>query len=228
VAGDAAGERSFDGNFNQPVMDALDRMFHILVRSIRDRHPAYLSAPFSVSEIHQTLLPYRHFRRELGLDTNQEYELVLMELLTGARGYLDVDERLRDQLGKELLAASPEPSRVREFPDAHVAIAPGALAAMGNAAATTPAAPTPSGATRVNAATRATPASSQSTPAVPRCRYCGGDLPAGRTLNYCPHCGQNLQVRNCPACGAEVEAGWRFCVACGKGVSEPPNVGATP
>src|SRR3954471_14839118 len=155
-------------------MDALDRMFQVMVRAIQAKQPSLLTAPITVGELHQQILPYRHFRRELGLDTNQEYELVLMELLTGARGYLDVDERLRDQLGKELLAASPEPSRVREFPDAHVAIAPGALAAMGNAAATTPAAPTPSGATRVSAATRATPASSQSTPPVPRCRYCGG------------------------------------------------------
>jgi len=200
-------------------MDALDRMFHTLVRSIRDRFPAYLTAPFSVSDIHQAILPYRHFRRELGLDTNQEYELILMELLTGARGYLDVDERLRDQLGKELLASSPEPSRVREFADAHVAINPAALAALatppvpsgGRDSAVTPA--------RVSILPRATPGSSQPASATSTCRYCGGDLPPGRTLHYCPHCGQNLQIRNCPACGAEVEAGWRFCVACGKAVS---------
>lgn len=204
-------------------MDALDRMFHTLVRSIRERHPAYLSAPFSVSEIHQTILPYRHFRRELGLDTNQEYELILMELLTGSRGYLDVDERLRDELGKELLSSSPEPSRVREFADAHVAINPAALGAMAGSAPPQP--PMRGTAPRVAASPLARPvttpgaAPNAATAAAHRCRYCGGDLPSGRTLNYCPHCGQNLQVRNCPACGAEVEAGWRFCVACGKSVS---------
>ena len=205
-------------------MDALDRMFNTLVRSIRDRYPAYLTAPFSVSDIHQTLLPYRHFRRELGLDTNQEYELILMELLTGARGYLDVDERLRDQLGKELLSASPEPSRVREYADSHVAINPQALAAL----AAPPASATPAAAagsdvaariSRASVSPRSTPGSTETSSATPRCRYCGGDLPPGRSLNYCPHCGQNLQVRNCPACGAEVEAGWSFCVACGKAVS---------
>jgi len=201
-------------------MDALDRMFHTLVRSIRDRYPAYLTAPFSVSDIHQTILPYRHFRRELGLDTNQEYELILMELLTGARGYLDVDERLRDQLGKELLATSPEPSRVREFADAHVAINPAALSALGTPPTPPRSSLDPAAAiARASVVPRATPDSLQAASATPRCRYCGGDLPPGRTLNYCPHCGQNLQVRNCPACGAEVEAGWRFCVACGKAVS---------
>src|SRR5918994_5158773 len=103
-------------------MDALDRMFHVLVRTLRSKQPALLTAPFTVGELHQQILPYRHFRRDLQLETNQEYELVLMELLTGARGYLDVDERLRDELGKELKAASPDPSRVREFGEANVSI----------------------------------------------------------------------------------------------------------
>src|SRR5919109_1375773 len=99
-------------------MDSVDRMFHVLVRTLKARQPALLSAPFTVADLHQQIMPYRHFRRELGLETNQEYELVLMELLTGARGYLDVDERLRDELSKELAAQSPEPSRVRDFADA--------------------------------------------------------------------------------------------------------------
>src|ERR671924_1481422 len=111
-------------------MNALDRMFRVLVRTIREKQPALLSAPFTVAELYQQLLPYRHYRRELALETNQEYELVLMELLSGAGGYLDVDEQLRDELGKELASSSPEPSRVREFPEAHVALKSSALAAI--------------------------------------------------------------------------------------------------
>src|SRR5688572_31485022 len=103
-------------------MDSLDRMFHTLVRTLRVKQPALLSAPFTVSELHQQILPYRHFRRELELETNQEYELLLMDLLTGARGYLDVDERLMDELGKELASSTPEPARIREFADALVSV----------------------------------------------------------------------------------------------------------
>ena len=192
-------------------MDALDRMFQVMVRAIQAKQPSLLVAPFTVGELHQQILPYRHFRRELGLETNQEYELILMELLTGARGYLDVDERLRDELGKELLASSPEPSRVREFAESHVAINAAALAAIPQARPGAEAPRTSTG------ARPSSPIAIDSGP--PRCRYCGGDLPPGRPLHFCPHCGQNLQVKNCPACGAEVEAGWRFCVACGKTVS---------
>lgn len=209
-------------------MDALDRMFQVLVRTLRERNPALLTAPFTVGELHSQILPYRHFRRELGLETNQEYELVLMELLTGARGLLDVDERLRDELGKELRSGSPEPSRVREFADAHVSINAAAEARIAPArpsGARPSASPVTSAATPAVPPRTSTPGSQGSVPAAlrdaSRCRYCGRDLPeeTGRPVNFCPHCGQNLQVLNCPACGAEVEAGWKFCVSCGKAVS---------
>jgi hypothetical protein len=197
-------------------MDALDRMFHALVRTLRAKQPALLTAPFTVSELHQQILPYRHFRRELELETNQEYELVLMELLTGARGYLDVDDRLRDELGKELVAASPEPSRVREFADAQVSV--NAAAQMKVPATATPTTGQPLEQARSPAGVAASAAESADVSDGLPCRYCGGILPLGRAMNYCPHCGQNLQVLNCPACGAEVEAGWKFCVSCGKAV----------
>ena len=191
-------------------MDALDRMFHTLVRTLRVKQPALLNAPFTVRDLHQQILPYRHFRRELQLESNQEYELVLMELLTGARGYLDVDERLRDQLGSELRATSPEPARVLEFADANVSV---------NTAAQTKvpvAVPTPP--QNVTAVRPSLQAASPPTDGS-RCRFCAGELPHGRVMNFCPHCGQNLQVLNCAACGAEVEAGWKFCVSCGKAVT---------
>lgn len=180
------------------AMDAVERMFRLLVRTIRATRPALLTAPFSVGEIHQQILPYRHFRRELGLETNQEYELTLMKLLSGEGGFMEVDERLRDTLVAELASGSPEPSKVREFAEAEVSIRPAALAALGDAG--TPAkAPAPR-------------------PSSIQCRYCAGGLPQDRAISYCPHCGQNLQVHNCPACGAELEKGWKFCVACGKEV----------
>jgi predicted RNA-binding Zn-ribbon protein involved in translation (DUF1610 family) len=50
----------------------------------------------------------------------------------------------------------------------------------------------------------------------PGCKYCGQVLPQGRDVRFCPHCGQDLAVRRCPACSAEVEPGWKFCVTCGR------------
>lgn len=195
-------------------MDAVDRMFQVLVRTLRSTNPSLMASAFSVGDLHQQIMPYRHFRRELGLETNQEYEITLMELLSGARGYLDVDERLRDGLTKELASGSPEPSRVREYAEAQISLNPAAIAKIPDTRVAEPAhrghPATDSG------AKTAAPAAAAASGA---CRYCSGQLPAGRMLNYCPHCGQNLQVHNCPACGAELDAGWKFCVACGKTVS---------
>ncbi len=51
------------------------------------------------------------------------------------------------------------------------------------------------------------------------CTFCGGALPVGRTVLFCPHCGQNIGVVHCPTCGAEMDVGWRFCIGCGQKVT---------
>jgi hypothetical protein len=48
------------------------------------------------------------------------------------------------------------------------------------------------------------------------CRFCGGTLPEGRPVIYCPHCGQNLAAKHCAGCGAELDPTWKFCINCGK------------
>jgi DNA-directed RNA polymerase subunit RPC12/RpoP len=37
----------------------------------------------------------------------------------------------------------------------------------------------------------------------------------------CPHCGQNIGVRTCPACGSEVLEEGLFCHRCGKKLEKP-------
>ena len=48
------------------------------------------------------------------------------------------------------------------------------------------------------------------------CPYCAQPIPTGRTVRFCPACGQNLLVRRCAGCSAEIESGWKFCVTCGR------------
>jgi hypothetical protein len=48
------------------------------------------------------------------------------------------------------------------------------------------------------------------------CRYCGSALPEGRQVTFCPNCGQNVTVIQCPACSTELELGWKFCITCGR------------
>ena len=238
-------------------MDSLDRLFRHLVRSIRASYPQYLNQPFEVAELYQTIMPYRHHRRELGLETNQDYEMRLLELLSGARGYLVVDDRMRDSLRRELEAPNPDPGAFREFATSQVSLSPDAVrevesadvaAAPAQARTSGAAAPTQrmssartaAGATATSARvtpsvtpTRPSPAgiapaaqrtSSETTVAADEnCRYCGGELPQGRTVIFCPHCGQNLTVVHCLACGTELELGWRFCTSCGRPTPQAGN-----
>jgi hypothetical protein len=265
-------------------MDDLDRVFHRLVSNIRHRHAEYLTLPFTVQELYETLIPYRHHRRELGIETNQDYEIAVTRLLSGERDYLQADPEMRDKLQAELASPHVDPGAFREFAGAKVSLAPEALrriraltvptaetpaaggssgmggqasetaantttassgtATVGGAAgasqpgavasgaavsgtpapggfsATFPLSPAPAGSELP--ATQETPAaiSSLMSVAVPEgCPFCGGTLPEGRAVNYCPSCGNNLSVSRCPACGGELEKGWKFCVACGRTVS---------
>lgn len=62
----------------------------------------------------------------------------------------------------------------------------------------------------------AAPESTRVRPGHAGCRYCGGELPDGREAQFCPHCGQNLAVKQCPACSTELEVEWQFCITCGR------------
>lgn len=240
--------------FPCPHVDNLDRMFRHLVRTVRSRFPQYLAEPFDVAELHQTILPYRLHRRELGLDTNEDYEITLTELLSGERDYLVVDDRMRDVLKGELAATNPDPSLFKQFASTTVSISPSALRALQigpdedapprtsmpsigqpveRVAPPPPAAPAPSRGTAptvrpssptpVTVVPSATPTSQPTItqrPVVPgvgdRCQACNEVLPAGRAITFCPHCGQNVTTMHCPACGSELEVGWKFCPTCGR------------
>lgn len=249
-------------------MDDVERMYRQLVRTIRSNAPQLLTQPFQVADLYATILPYRLHRRDLGLETNQDYEMAMLELLSGARGYLTVEHRMREVLGESLKSPNPDPQLIREFASSRVSLAPETLrqmdpealpapvaaappaAAAAPTAATAPTAPAGVPAANVDtaqfrAATSATaataasassprptgtsasaPAASTRRPSRPitlartgECPHCKGELPEGRPINFCPHCGQDLTVQHCPACGSELEHGWKFCVTCGRAVA---------
>ena len=239
-------------------MDNLDRMFRHLVRTVRAKHAQYLTQPFTVAELHQSILPYRLHRRELGLETNEDYEITLTELLSGARDYLIVDDPMRERLRSELASKNPDPTAFKQFATSTVALSPSALRSLeaGPDDGSTPLAvdamrpspmpfETPIAATPVAKPQQPAPAAKAPPPPRPatapetasprvsasrspigsravvanageRCRYCNELLPSGRTITFCPHCGQNLTVVNCEACGTELELGWKFCPICGR------------
>ena len=102
-------------------MDDVERMYRHLVRTIRATSPQLLTQPFQVSDLYSTILPYRLHRRELGLETNQDYEMAMLELLVG-RARLSASWRTgcEQALGDSLKSPNPDPALIREFASSRV------------------------------------------------------------------------------------------------------------
>jgi hypothetical protein len=219
-------------------MDDLDRVFQRLVQNIKSRSPEQLTLPFTVAELYEQLIPYRHNRRELGIETNQDYEVAVMRLLSGERDYIIGDEAMQDSLKREVSSSNPDTGAFREFATTQISLSPAALEKhpdRGRTPALARPAMAPAAAGATVTATLDQRAPTADSPAVaarparppafgatdataePKgCRYCGGILPEGRAVTFCPHCGQNLALNQCPACGTEMEQGWKFCIGCGR------------
>jgi hypothetical protein len=208
-------------------MDDLDRLFQRLVHNIRNGHAEYLSVPFTVQELYDTLVPYRHYRRDLGIETNQDYEAAVTRLLAGEKGFVRADPAMQNRLKSELESPHADTGLFREYADTRISLVPDAVQRLGvsipaqNAGGYASRTPAGNG----NGGRAAGTAETSTSFAVPSiatieapdgCRFCGGTLPDGRPVTYCPHCGQNLAAKHCAGCGAELDPVWKFCVNCGK------------
>src|SRR5450759_3388050 len=280
------------------MADELERLFRILVLRVRDVRPENLTRAFEVADILRTFVPYRATRVEVGVETAEDYEVLILRLLSGERGLLFTDDAMQDDLRRELDSGNPDLRVLQSYGTARVTLAqhamrqvletgPAATAAAtaaatgaaGAGSATAPVEPPQAEPTtvlrdtegrvagafegeRVNMAPKpealaAALTALQSTlpptladlgeaigsagevrahhsfqarasripdptvetlPRTPRpgCRFCGQALPEGREVTFCPQCGQNLKLRRCPGCSAEMELGWKFCIICGR------------
>ncbi len=93
----------------------LDRIFDRLIRTLSAGAPGQLHEPFKVSEIVQALVPYRTYRNELGVDTLQDYEHAVLELLAGERGLLVCDPDTVSVIRKELASPDPDTGLLRRL-----------------------------------------------------------------------------------------------------------------
>src|SRR5215212_1035923 len=112
-------------------MDDLDRLFQRLVHNIRNGHAEYLSVPFTVQELYDTLVPYRHYRRDLGIETNQDYEAAVTRLLSGEKSLIRGDHAMQERLRKEMSSAHADTGLFREYADSRISLAPEAVQKLG-------------------------------------------------------------------------------------------------
>lgn len=210
------------------MSDELDRLFECLVEALA--RETRIAVPFVASEVYERLVPYRSNRSRLKVATHQDYEMAVLRLLAGERGYVRLEpEEVREGMKRELTSVNPDPTYFRNFPDARVMVnrraaeqfLVGELLYAPPTPDISPAQIEPEGEGKEPEETPVPsivplPFSMDGT-SLNQCPYCGGSLPVGRKMNFCPHCGQPPSGElKCPACGSEVDVGWAYCVSCGR------------
>ncbi len=207
-------------------MDALDLLFRRLVLSAREA--GVLERPLDVGEVLDRLVPYRTARRDGALDTNDDYLHAMMRLISGERSLVYADEIIQDDLLAELASPNPDLTLLRTYLNTKIRLATAEAQRVMEGdtdidlSPHAPDAPTLATTAVDSNVTDGEPVSgaSRMTGTVhPGCPYCAQPLPQGRHLKYCPSCGQNLLIRRCAGCSAEIESGWKFCVTCGRASS---------
>jgi hypothetical protein len=105
--------------------ELLQRFHRELVRAIRGTNPEQLTAPFTVAEIYQNLVPYRTHRDRLGVEMNADYEHALLRLLAGEGDLLSIESRTaRQEIRDELDSPNPNTGLYRDFAAADVRLNP--------------------------------------------------------------------------------------------------------
>jgi hypothetical protein len=222
-------------------MDDLERFFRELVRVINETDPEHLRSPFQVSELYQKIIPYRSYKKRLELDSSEDYDMLLLRLLGGERGYASVEPiEVQNHLAQEAESISPTPGLFREFAAATVQLNNSVVRSV-LSEADLYAPPASVGSTNTHGlshpedtydlpvdqpstaspgpvfeAVETEPAVTDPIEGAALCPGCSRPFPSDRDVIYCPFCGTRVGLLSCNHCGSEIESSWSYCVTCGK------------
>ncbi|HEY4320232.1 MAG TPA: zinc ribbon domain-containing protein [Gemmatimonadales bacterium] len=176
--------------------------------------------PIGVSELLDKVLPYRIARRVVEVDASEDYEALVLRLLAEEDDLVRVEPVDAADLARATVASRlPDLDVLQLLRSATVTVTDRTAARLRQAAAQVArqrAEPLPLAEDLpAHDAMAATPAHAVEAVAVAECWSCSQELPAGRAVKFCPHCGADQRDPACPSCGVAVEREWQHCPDCG-------------
>jgi hypothetical protein len=103
-------------------MTSLDPLFRLLVRTLSEQEPPRIHQPIAINELMDALLPYRLVRRELGVDSAEDYETLLLRLCAGEGEFIQADPAAQAALLAELQKPIPDLAFLRVYGDTHLVL----------------------------------------------------------------------------------------------------------
>jgi hypothetical protein len=103
-------------------MTSLDSLFRLLVRTLSEQEPLRIHQPIAINELMDALLPYRLVRRELGVDSAEDYETLLLRLCVGEGEFVQADPAAQAALLAELQKPIPDLAFLRVYGDTHLVL----------------------------------------------------------------------------------------------------------
>jgi len=192
----------------------LERFFERLVRNLAAKDQEAVGQPIAVADIKNRILPYRSNRRALGIESHEEYEELLVRLVSQEDSLVTTTPLdVADWCARQMASLTPDLSGIPGQAAATIVVNPDALKRIFGAR---------SDSLAVDAEGKA---QSGSAIGPEQCPHCESKLPTNRAVNFCPKCGRSVTLIPCDTCGADLDPGWRYCANCGSEVSE---AGAAP
>jgi hypothetical protein len=96
--------------------EPLERLYARLTRALQSQRSNPWTAPVTVAEIYQELIPYRVVREDAGFAMNADYEHALLRLLSGEGDWARLEPpTARDAIERELSSSNPNVTIYREY-----------------------------------------------------------------------------------------------------------------
>jgi len=103
-------------------MTSLDPLFRLLVRTLSEQQPDRVHQPIAINQLMDEVLPYRLVRRELGVDSAEDYETLVLRLCAGEGEFVQAEPATRDALLAELKKPLADLALLRVYGDTHVVL----------------------------------------------------------------------------------------------------------